>query len=331
MGANSWRSLSRGILVFTNVLFLLLGSVLIVLGGYMLSLPDLSEFTDGGIAGAIIMCGALILMIALLGCCGAQWDSKVFLFPYATLVIVSVIAQIALAGFMYHVHGTLVTASEHNFDLSLLPANDRNILKWINHRFEDAYNKCGLAIDVDLSLQGSAISATCSNSRFEWFANFVESKCRIGSADLQVGSDFLKCAGATFSLSDEITEHAMLCACEARMITWVNDQSMLIAVFVFTIAFFEIVLVGLSCYVMCTRRRRRFGFQEIRMPVKVQQPYNPHPRNYFPASGTNQEFRQPLQAIQQPTYNALATSPSAFQYGAPGQPRDNGSKQVYGV
>lgn len=30
---HAWRSLSRSILVFTNVLFLLLGSVLVTLGG----------------------------------------------------------------------------------------------------------------------------------------------------------------------------------------------------------------------------------------------------------------------------------------------------------
>jgi hypothetical protein len=300
----------------------------------MMSLPDLNEFSDGGIAGAIVTCGALILLIALLGCCGAQWDSKVFLFPYATLVIVSVVAQLALAGFMYHVHGTLLRASEHNFDLSALSASDQSILHWINRRFKDAYRKCGLTIDVDLSLQGSALSATCSDARYKWFSTFVESKCRIGASDLAANSDFLKCAGATFSLSEPITEHAMLCACEARMITWVNDQSMLISVFVFTIAFFEIALVLLSCYVMCSRRvGRRFGFQEIRMPVKAQQPYNPHPRNYFPAAATTntatQEYRQPLQPLQQPSYNSMETSPSAFQYGAPvqHQPPQNQQQQ----
>lgn len=342
MGVNTWRSLSRGILVFTNVLFLLLGTVLITLGGYMMSLPDLNEFSDGGIAGAIITCGAMILMIALLGCCGAQWDSKVFLFPYATLVLVSVIAQFALAGFMYHVHGVLVNAAEHNFDLSVLSASDQKVLRWIHHRFEAAYDECGLAIDVDLSLRSSALTATCTNPRFDWFARFIEKNCRIGASDLKFGSDFLKCAGATFRLSDPITEHGMLCACESRMITWVNDQSLLIAVFVFTIVFFEIVLVALSCYVMCTRRKSGFGgYQNIRMPLKAQQPYNPHPRNYFPSPAGNNgqgDYRQPLQPLlQQPSYNSMATSPSTFQYGAvapPGQQqqqqqRDNGQKSYY--
>ncbi|TMW68085.1 hypothetical protein Poli38472_007757 [Pythium oligandrum] len=309
MGASTWRTLSRGILVFSNVLFLLLGTVLVALGGYTISRPDLNEFADGGISGAIITCGSLILLIALLGCCGAQWDSKVFLFPYATLVVVSVIGQFVLAGFMFHVHGTLVEASKYHFDLSKLSEGDRNVLKWINHRFEAAYNECGLDIDLNLSVQNQALVATCANQSFEWFANFIERNCRVSADDLQLGSDFMRCAGANFSLSDELTEHTMICACEARMINFVNDQSMLIAVFVFTIAFFEIMLVLLSCYVMCTRRTRRHGYQEIRMPVKQQQPYNPHPRNYYPPAGnSNQSLQASLQA--QPSYSAMSNSPS---------------------
>ncbi|KAF1319520.1 Membrane protein, partial [Globisporangium splendens] len=277
---------------------------------YMVSLPDVNEFSDGGITSAIIMCGALIILIALLGCCGAQWDSKVFLFPYAILVIVSVIAQLSLAGFMYHVHNSLVTVSEHNFDLSVLSSGDQAILKWINRRFKDAYNHCGLEVDVNLTLQNHALTATCENPDFVWFAKFIETNCRIGTADLTPGSDFLKCAGANFSLTDSITQHSMLCACESRMITWVNNQSLLIAVFVFAIVFFEIALVVLSCYVMFSRRGRRHGYQEIRMPVKQQGPFNPHPRNYY---GQDQS-RQPINAAPQQSY-ASANPP--YPYAAP--------------
>lgn len=39
MTMHAWRSLSRSILVFTNVLFLLLGSVLVTLGGASSCLP----------------------------------------------------------------------------------------------------------------------------------------------------------------------------------------------------------------------------------------------------------------------------------------------------
>lgn len=264
----------------------------------MVSLPDVNEFSDGGITSAIITCGALIITIALLGCCGAQWDSKVFLFPYAILVAVSVVAQLSLAGFMYHVHGTLVAAAQVNFDLSLLPASDQAILKWINRRFKDAYRHCGLGVEVDLTLQHQALSATCENPDFVWFAKFVESNCRIGPAELTPGSDFLSCAGANYSLSDSMTEHTMLCACESRMVRWADDQSLLIAVFIFAIVFFEIALVALSCYVMFSRRGRRHGYQEIRMPVKQQAgPFNPHPRNFY--GQQQQQQQQPFNAPQQ--------------------------------
>lgn len=272
----------------------------VCIAGYMVSLPDVNEFSDGGITSAIITCGALIILIALLGCCGAQWDSKVFLFPYAILVAVSVIAQLSLAGFMYHVHGSLVTVANANFDLSVLSTSDQGILNWINARFKDAYNHCGLAVDIDLTLTKKALAATCENPDFVWFAKFVESNCRIGAPELTPGSDFLKCAGANFSLSDVLTEHPMLCACESRMILWVNDQSLLIAVFIFAIVFFEIALVTLSCYVMFSRRGRRQGYQEIRMPIKQQQgPFNPHPRNYY---GQQQQDRQPFNAAPQQSY-----------------------------
>lgn len=290
----------------------------------MVSLPDVNEFSDGGITSAIITCGALIILIALLGCCGAQWDSKVFLFPYAILVAVSVIAQLSLAGFMYHVHGSLVTVAKSNFDLSVLSTSDQAILKWINARFKDAYNHCGLAVDIDLTLAKKALSATCENPDFVWFAKFIESNCRIGTPELTPGSDFLKCAGANFSLGDSMTEHSMLCACESRMILWVNDQSLLIAVFIFAIVFFEIALVTLSCYVMFSRRGRRHGYQEIRMPVKQQPgPFNPHPRNYY-GQQQQQSDRQPFNAAPQQSYGNQPYPYSAQQQNQQqGQDRGN--------
>ncbi|EEY59842.1 uncharacterized protein PITG_12984 [Phytophthora infestans T30-4] len=309
---HAWRSLSRSILVFTNVLFLLLGSVLVSIGGYMASLPALTEFSDGGVASSVIMCGALIILIAMLGCCGAQWESKVFLFPYAILVLVSVVAQLSLAGFLTHVHSSLVEVARHNFDLSVLAPADQETLRWINKRFKYVYYGCGLDVDIDLTdTRSQPLIASCSNPEFSWFATFVEENCPIGHKQLQSGSNFLKCAGLSFSLSNAMTEHTMLCACETRMISWVNDQSLLVAVFVFVIVSLEIMLVALSCYIMHSRRHRRFGYQEITMPVR-QQPYNPHPRNYFGKQQAGQ--RQPLNA--HPAYTSYGPSGGENPYAA---------------
>ncbi|CEG49345.1 conserved hypothetical protein [Plasmopara halstedii] len=308
---HAWRSLSRSILVFTNVLFLLLGSVLVSIGGYMASLPALAEFSDGGVASSVIMCGSLVILIAILGCCGAQWESKVFLFPYAILVLVSVIAQLSLAGFLTHVHSSLEEVAKHDFDLSVLSPADQETLRWINRRFKYVYYGCGFDVEIDLTgTRNQPLLATCSNQEFEWFARFVEENCPIRHEQLQTGSIFLKCAGPSFSLSNAMTEHTMLCACETRMISWVNDQSLLVAVFVFVIVSLEIMLVGLSCYVMHSRRNRRYGYQEITMPVR-QQPYNPHPRNY---SGQQVGQRQPLNS--QPAYKSYGPSGVQNPYAA---------------
>jgi hypothetical protein len=251
----------------------------------MVSLPELSEFSDGGISSAIITCGALIILIGFLGCCGAQWESKVFLFPYAVLVLVSVVAQLSLAGFLMHVHGSLVEVAKHDFDLKVLSPADQDTLHWINKRFKFAYNQCGLHVDVDLTVAADGdhnLQATCRNADFDWFAEFVEANCRIGAQELRPSSFFISCAGAGFALSNAVDEHALLCACETRMVSWINSQSMVVAVFVFVIVALEVALVALSFYVIHARRNRRHGYQDIRMPVR-QQPYNPHPRNYFGA------------------------------------------------
>ncbi|TDH74419.1 hypothetical protein CCR75_001482 [Bremia lactucae] len=310
---HAWRSLTRSILVFTNVLFLLLGSVLVSIGGYMASLPALTQFSDGGVASSVIMCGSLIILIAMLGCCGAQWESKVFLFPYAILVLVSVIAQLSLAGFLLHVHSSLVEVASHNFDLSILAPADQETLRWINRRFKYVYYGCGFDVDIHgTNSHNYDLHASCTNPKFRWFATFVEENCPIGHAQLQAKSDFLKCAGPSFSLSTAMTEHTMLCACETRMISWVNDQSLLVAVFVFVIVFLEIMLVALSCYIMHARRYRRFGYQEITMPVRPQS-YTPHPRNYFGRSGQRQPLNsQPESTLYHPSggenpYAAAAT------------------------
>lgn len=275
----------------------------------MVARPDLSEFSNGSMSSAIVMCGVMIVLIALLGCCGAQWDSKVFLFPYATLVTVSLLALLSLAASMYHVHGSLLTASQHNFNLTELSSGDQTLLRWIHHRFRDAYDGCGLSVDLDLTLQNREIVATCENQKFEWFAAFVDKNCHITTTDLQLGSTFLSCAGANFTLTDSITEHTMLCACESNLVSWMDDQSLLIAVFVGAVVFLEVLLVMLSCYVMCSRRGRRQGYQEIRMPLKQQQqPYNTHPRNFLYGQSNAQDPRQSINATTRATYSTLAPS-----------------------
>ncbi|OWZ22392.1 putative membrane protein, partial [Phytophthora megakarya] len=182
----------------------------------------LTEFSDGGVASSVIMCGSLIILIALLGCCGAQWESKLFLFPYAILVLVSVIAQLSLAGFLTHVHSVLVEVARHNFDLSVLDPADQETLRWTNKRFKYVYYGCGFDVGIDLTgTRSQPLVASCSNPEFAWFASFVEENCPIGHKQLQAESTFLKCAGPTFSLSNAMTEHTMLCACETRMISWI--------------------------------------------------------------------------------------------------------------
>ncbi|KAH9130555.1 hypothetical protein LEN26_008415 [Aphanomyces euteiches] len=276
------RNFSRLVLIFMNVLFLVLGGLLVMIGGYMISSPDLNEFTSYSISAAIIASGFLIVLVAALGCCGAHWESKAFLCPYATLVTVSIMSQLALAGYMLQLHKSLIklSALDYNMQHEALTQEDVNILKSLHGVFKHAYLGCAPEFNLAASISSGTMVVKClsKDTAYNWFADFVSDRCKISSSDLLPSSPFQKCAGEAIVEKDTIlTEKALFCACETRLVTWMDKQSEMIGVVVAAIGGFEIALVFLSCYLMCTQRRRHRGYQEIRMPLKMQ--HNAHPYN----------------------------------------------------
>ncbi|ETW03896.1 hypothetical protein H310_04321 [Aphanomyces invadans] len=269
------RNFSRLVLIFTNVLFLVLGGLLIMIGGYMMSSPDLNEFTSDTISGAIIASGFLIVLVAALGCCGAHWESKVFLCPYATLVTVSIMSQLALAAFMLQLHKSLIKLSnlDYNVQHELLTTEDTTVLTELHNVFKHAYSSCAPEVDLTKTFETGAMVARCmgEDASYNWFADFVSQRCMITAADLMPNSPFQKCAGEAIVQNVTIlAEQALFCSCETKLVTWMDKQSEMIGVVVAAIGGFEIALVFLSCYLMCTQRRRSKGYQEIRMPLKMQ-------------------------------------------------------------
>ncbi|OQS07170.1 hypothetical protein THRCLA_00822 [Thraustotheca clavata] len=292
------RSVSRLVLIFTNVLFLVLGSVLIIIGGYMMHVPDLNAFSSDGISSAVMACGVLIVLLALLGCCGAHWESKVFLCPYATLVTVSVLAQLALAGLMLHFHHSLKNISLENYggEADGLSKDDQAILDGLQNIFNEVYAACQPQIDLEATFSAGSVVLACTGSdpSYHWFASFAANRCSIQKADLEANSPFLKCAKVmNWTASTGLSKQALFCSCEAKLVTWIDEQSELIGTIVGAIAGFEIVLVLLSFYLMCTQTRRHRGYQEIRMPLRPQ--FNAHPYN-------NLRMQNPYQ----PTQNSQA-------------------------
>ncbi|RHY32267.1 hypothetical protein DYB32_002915 [Aphanomyces invadans] len=260
------RNFSRLVLIFTNVLFLVLGGLLIMIGGYMMSSPDLNEFTSDTISGAIIASGFLIVLVAALGCCGAHWESKVFLCPYATLVTVSIMSQLALAAFMLQLHKSLIKLSnlDYNVQHELLTTEDTTVLTELHNVFKHAYSSCAPEVDLTKTFETGAMVARCmgEDASYNWFADFVSQRCMITAADLMPNSPFQKVPvdPGSLVLINGVCSVPVKRSCKTEMI----------GVVVAAIGGFEIALVFLSCYLMCTQRRRSKGYQEIRMPLKMQ-------------------------------------------------------------
>ena len=124
----------------------------------------------------------MILCIALLGCWGAHSHSKYVLYPYASIVLLSVVAQLVLAGMMYHSHMSFVSIAANGYK------NQEEGLNWIQMKFDQVYTRCE---PTHTSRDQDVATLTCGNSNYQWFELFTARFCTISRSDLKPSSDFL--------------------------------------------------------------------------------------------------------------------------------------------
>ncbi|UJR23570.1 hypothetical protein I4U23_026558 [Adineta vaga] len=141
--------LMRGILLFFNVLFVIVGIALIGLGIYIKvddnfasvlnKIADLSDFSGqalGFLAFVMIGGGVFTLLIALFGCMGALWNNRCFLYLYAfilgLLMILELVAFIMAFVYKGKVTDVYKTALSKVFDTAL-QSNQTDVL----HAFQE--------------------------------------------------------------------------------------------------------------------------------------------------------------------------------------------------
>lgn len=101
--ADCCTDLLRCILIFTNVIVILAGLVLLIAGGVFMGksfdfFPELADYSENvnSVLIPIMVIGGVFLLIGLLGCVGAIKQSEWFLKPYFVILLIVVIAEIAL-------------------------------------------------------------------------------------------------------------------------------------------------------------------------------------------------------------------------------------------
>jgi len=149
----------RGLLLVLNILFVLLGLALIGIGIYIKVDSNFASILDkledlkgisaqalGFLAFAMIGGGVFTLLVALLGCMGALWRNRCFLYMYAVILVILMIIE--LVGFIMALvyKGKLQDLYEKPFyDLlhTALEANDTNTLLIIQD-LENKLKCCGI-------------------------------------------------------------------------------------------------------------------------------------------------------------------------------------------
>ncbi|XP_073946444.1 23 kDa integral membrane protein-like [Choristoneura fumiferana] len=142
------------ILFVANVIFALAGLGLAGIGTAWLVFVE-----AGHLAIAAIVVGAVAILMAFFGCCGAIVESKTMLVIYSVLLIILMNLKTALATVLYMATETLVAAI--NDTLKTLFANSAPSF----HEIEKSFGCCGTTGALSYVNSLRAIPATCCTER----------------------------------------------------------------------------------------------------------------------------------------------------------------------
>lgn len=228
-----FRSLFTVFLVLVNSLLALCSLAVIGLAIYGVVLQSSVSSVTAIFLWIMLAAGIIMLVTALMGCCGAQSDSKGWLCCYSFLLLIALVVSIIYLSFAWTAVYALQGATACNFNPASTVGNDCE-------SYEGAMNVTALgflaqaqACDLDCSGDSKnplSFSCECKNGD-SWFTGVVNSECPeypVQANPLAGGLDFVGCA-ATFGevvlddsdlTQDEVTAAAgwggYFCACPAR-------------------------------------------------------------------------------------------------------------------
>merc|ERR1740128_677204 len=105
-------------MIVCNILFSVAGLLLIGIGAYtQIQASDYLNFLGNGYVNTpifIIIVGGVILLISILGCCGAGKESKCLIYTYSVILLVIVLAQLGAAIAAFFLKGDVETVIQKN-------------------------------------------------------------------------------------------------------------------------------------------------------------------------------------------------------------------------
>merc|ERR1711934_1210514 len=118
------ESLVKYFMIICNIIFALIGTVLIGFGAYaQIEAKDYLNFLGNNYVNTpifIIILGAIIFVISFFGCCGASKESKCMMYTYGFFLFLILIAQIGSGIAAFALKGDLKDAIEVNMKTGMM-------------------------------------------------------------------------------------------------------------------------------------------------------------------------------------------------------------------
>ncbi|KAH8415986.1 hypothetical protein KR222_006083 [Zaprionus bogoriensis] len=192
--------LVKYVLFIFNILFVICGILLIVLGSYMVaeikSFTSIEEtYTANSVAIIILILGCIIFLVAFIGCCGAIRENSCALSTYSIIMLGLFLCQLALIIYVWVNH---VQIRESLDKVVQKVWEQRNTDKLLIDTMQKSLKCCGLHGFLDY---GTQIPASCCSSPSGGFCNPLTSGiylsgCRSTVDDLWDGNaNIIKYAG----------------------------------------------------------------------------------------------------------------------------------------
>lgn len=278
--ANNRFSFSKCSLVLCNLIFSLVGAILLAASLYVRFDTHWSALFNSPTSGfstlyLLMGVGGVILFLSVLGARAAVKESKFLLCLYLIVVLGALCAQIFAATVLYQLNDTVSTqlTSKTGISAAELTGFQADVLQKIGNSTVNFYEqgKCTTITDST-----SSLTIKCNTSNTGWFEKFVNTQCKPEGASWD-SADLQQCTAAGVSDgANNVGGVAVWCKCMQAVSAEVQRYSKPLMIVAFVVAGIELLLVCAASYMICCYNKRKA--EEERLTEEAQRGYMAQPK-----------------------------------------------------
>lgn len=257
--ANGRFSFSKCSLVLCNLIFSILGAILLVASLYVRFSSDwqaLFESPTGGFSTLYFLMGlgGVILLISMLGLRGAIKESKFMLCAYVTVIFAALAAQLFVAAVLYEFNTTVSDQMSVKTGISsdTLTGFRGDVLSRIGNATTNIYTQ-GKCQTTEGSL--TTLEIQCNASNTAWFEKFVNTQCTRGR-DSWNADELQKCQARDNGKSSAAAV-ATWCKCTQAISSELHKYAKPLTIVAFAVAGIELLLLLAASYMVCCYDKRK--------------------------------------------------------------------------